>query len=208
MRMQGTLAALMLLLHSGENRQLPGSPNLNHSFHLHGTVFWSSEGCAELVLDNTQIIKTVRLHPNSNYELDLPVGTWTMTMPNSSYKRVFQVLTEKDVKLDISCPEPTRSYRYFDMPAEGKGLYDLLVVYDDYWWNPWQHYFFKGINRPAHAEYNLTTIYADHIFVKKKESTLKVDGAVTIEDGTGAVKNFHLAVLQLKNGTVRIVKAE
>ena len=176
-------------------------------FHLSGEVHDAGSAASEVVFTSGGTTKSAPLDSSGKYSIELPLGSWTLSVPKAHYRegyqRSFKVTQPSELVLNVKMSSHTQ---IFDMKADDGTKYTLVFTYHDYWWNPLRHYDYKGL--AVHAEYNFNTITAPHIFFKKKEATMLADGGVVVTNPDGREKQYQSALLQLKDGTVRILKAE
>ncbi len=166
---------------------------------------------------------TTTANASGKYEIDLPVGRYTMKAERRGfriYRRpLFFIPFPADLKLDISLPAgkivdrvvvggPEEPFNYYGeefLPVSAKdGM--PFQLYTRYNWRASidDDLDYTGektpYEDPVFVAYNLISLQADHVIFNVKRKTLKASGNVVLSDETGRVQRAASISLSLENG--------
>jgi hypothetical protein len=92
----------------------------------------------------------------------------------------------------------------FSIPVKDGTRYKLIVQFNEYRWGVTGTHWYRGY--PVFAQYNLSSLRADHVTYHKRQKTIEARIGVVLEDGSGKQERFDAVLLKIENGTLTPIK--
>jgi hypothetical protein len=196
--------------------QDPKPPSLQ-TLHIAGSIgpVASCPNPCDITFKSSNAADGVTLKPDAegNYEADLPLGTYTMTLPMAVQRNarpLFRVTTPGTLQQTVRL----RDQGYHDaipIPAKDGTRFEIRVFAPDYWWGLTGARGYNWDSRSgemALVEYNVYTMWAEHIVYHKREHQIEGRGRVVFRDGSGNEQNFKQAIFKIEDGTLTLLKSK
>ena len=91
----------------------------------------------------------------------------------------------------------------FSIPTKDGTRYKLIVQFNEIGWGVTGTHWYRSY--PVFAQYNLSSLRANHVTYHKRQKTIEARIGVVLEDGSGKQERFD-AVLKIENGTLTPIK--
>ena len=197
------------------------------SFHIQGTItsHESPASATAVVFQDKKTAKTVTTDAQGFYEVELPLGSYTMSVPivqgrfhyNYLLRPLFRVTSPVNLVFNSTLDAPGGTEN-ISVASEDRTPFKLMVRYGDltmgFTGTRWYHGYHT---RPEElhglimrtpmgglvlVEYNLFTLRGDRIIYHKKQKMIEAKGNVVFEDGTGRDQHAESMLLRITNGTL------
>lgn len=199
------------------------------TFHIRGTIRTAAhpgdyvQG-AKVTFAGQNARKTISTNKQGFYEVDLPVGTYTMDVEPSEeslqeYQRpLFRVALPTSLTLDvildpqIFCDpgvpapghvpadySPCREVDLFSVPSED-GIPFQVLIRCFARWKTESGYAYGAVNNPVFVAYNLFTLRADHVTYDVQAKILRASGRVVTTNSDGATQRADSMAFKIENG--------
>jgi hypothetical protein len=207
--------------------QSPQSNPQPLSFHVHGTItsHESPASATPIVFQGEKTAKTVTTDAQGFYEVELPVGSYTMSVPlgqgRAHYNYLLRPLfrgTDSANLVFNSTLDAAGGTENMSVAAEDRTPFRLLVRYGDlslgFTGTRWYHgyhalpeelhglIFRTPMGGLVRVEYNLFTLRADRVIYHKRQKMIEAKGSVVFENGTGKDQRAETMLLRIANGTL------
>jgi hypothetical protein len=211
--------------------QSVNSPIAPGSLHVRGTVtdpLGAAVPGAEITFNGEQTARTTMTNASGKYEIDLPLGRYTMKAERRGLRTcrrpLFLVSLPTDLMFDITLPAEQMVDRIIagkvasersDLPLNWYGEeFVPLPSKDGVPFQLFVRYFRRTAiddsleytgetipyEEPVFVAYNLFSLQADHVILDVKRRTLKARGNVVMSDEAGTMQRPETISLSIEDG--------